>query len=455
MHDDTARADPSLDEQIVAYLDGELAPEDRRRMEERLAGDPAARRRLQEMERTWDLLDDLDAAPAGDRFAQTTLEMVATAAGEDLQRSRPQAPRRRRLLALGAAIFASAAAGFLAVWLLAPDANARIIGNLPLLENLDAYRQIGDMAMLRLLAERGLFVPEQELSVAAVSEETPERRRQRILAMSPEQKEQLARAQERFDALDVDQQTRIRRLHDDLQSSEQGPRLRQVMQAYFEWLKTQNSYTRAELSELAPIERVAAVEKLLETDRSRFGVGRRLSPRDAEAIWKWMDQCATRHEAQLLALLPEPRRGELAQWSSSARHRMVLLDMGRRWQMSDDGRPPALDGADLARLRAAIGPELRAELEALPEARQWQTLSGWMRQLARQRMVRGPLTRDDDQRLLRFFEQELSDQQRDRLLSMPGDEMQRELQRMYMMRGAPHGPAPRRPRNSDRERETP
>ncbi len=38
----------------------------------------------------------------------------------------------------------------------------------------------------------------------------------------------------------------------------------------------------------------------------------------------------------------------------------------------------------------------------------------------------------DDERLADFFEKELPDEERDRLLSLPGDEMQRELQRLYL-----------------------
>ncbi len=80
MNNDSSHPATPPDEQLVAYLDGELDPESSRHIEELLASDAQVRRRLQEMERTWDLLDDLDAAPAGNQLAQSTLEMVAVAA---------------------------------------------------------------------------------------------------------------------------------------------------------------------------------------------------------------------------------------------------------------------------------------------------------------------------------------------------------------------------------------
>jgi len=145
----------SLDEQLVAYLDGELDAETIRRIEARLASDAEVRRRLQSLEHTWELLDDLDAAPIGEPFTRTTLEMVAVAAGEDFERSRIEAPRRRRrrrLQILG--VFAAAAAlGFLGVWRFTPDPNRRLVENLPVLESFEEYRQTGNIAFLRQLRD--------------------------------------------------------------------------------------------------------------------------------------------------------------------------------------------------------------------------------------------------------------------------------------------------------------
>ena len=120
MSNDPSNTGSALDEQLVAYLDGELDAESGRRIEALLASDAEVRRRLQSLERTWDLLDELDAAPVGEPFTQTTLEMVAVAAHEDVERERAEAPRRRRrrLLATGGGLLAAAAAGFLAVVLL-------------------------------------------------------------------------------------------------------------------------------------------------------------------------------------------------------------------------------------------------------------------------------------------------------------------------------------------------
>ena len=64
--------------------------------------------------------------------------------------------------------------------------------------------------------------------------------------------------------------------------------------------------------------------------------------------------------------------------------------------------------------------------------------------------ARGYFSKADDEPLADFFEHELSDEERDRLLSLPGDEMQRELQRLYLTRTKPPDGSPRRGRRSDR-----
>ena len=47
--------------------------------------------------------------------------------------------------------------------------------------------------------------------------------------------------------------------------------------------------------------------------------------------------------------------------------------------------------------------------------------------------MHGPLPRADDQCLAEFFEKGLNDQQRDQLLTLPSEEMQRKLLQMYLM----------------------
>ena len=64
------------DEQLVAYLDGELSGKERAELEDRLINEESLRLRLQGLQRGWDMLDVLPAPVTDERSVQTTLEMV-------------------------------------------------------------------------------------------------------------------------------------------------------------------------------------------------------------------------------------------------------------------------------------------------------------------------------------------------------------------------------------------
>jgi len=154
--------DPTrLEERLVAYLDGELEDEDVRRIEALLASDAKVRQTLENLEGTWELLDSLDQAHVDEVFTQSTLEMVAVAAAEEVQSQQAKAPRRWWWIA-GAGGLGAVAAGFLAVLLFWPDPNRELLQDLPVLERLDQYRQIDDFTFVKMLLEndKELFAEE-------------------------------------------------------------------------------------------------------------------------------------------------------------------------------------------------------------------------------------------------------------------------------------------------------
>lgn len=159
MPDEPANAAPALEEQLVAYLDGELEPQESRRVEELLASDARAQETLQRLDRTWGMLDELERQEPGEETVRSTMEMVAAAAEEEVAELRSSAPaRRRRRFALAAGgLLAASLAGFLTVSLSTPDPNRELLENLPVLENLDAYLEVDDIEFLRELSRQQIF----------------------------------------------------------------------------------------------------------------------------------------------------------------------------------------------------------------------------------------------------------------------------------------------------------
>ncbi len=153
-----------MDEQLVAYLDGELDDESSREIEERLTSDSTLRDQLSQLERTWDALDELEEIEVDEEFTKTTIEMVALVAEEERQQEEQQRPAKRRLewLVGAMSLLSACLAGFIAVWLFWPDPNKPLIEDLPILQRIDEYEQINDIEFLELLHQHNLFPPEEE-----------------------------------------------------------------------------------------------------------------------------------------------------------------------------------------------------------------------------------------------------------------------------------------------------
>ena len=161
---DQSQGPASVEEQLVAYLDGELDDESSRQIEQRLTSDSALRDQLSRLERTWDALDELEQVEADEDFTRTTIEMVAVAAEEEYQQEIEQRPvrERRRWLIGSVGLAAACLAGFVAVWGFTPDPNQQLIEDLPVLQRLDEYQQVDDIEFLLLLREQKLFTVEAE-----------------------------------------------------------------------------------------------------------------------------------------------------------------------------------------------------------------------------------------------------------------------------------------------------
>jgi anti-sigma factor RsiW len=149
----------NIDDELSAYLDGELDAEAVRRVEDRLQRDATYRTELQRLERAWDLLDRLPRATVNDSFAKTTIEMVALAASQDaaeVQRSWPRRLRAQRWRGL-AAVTAAGLAGFMIGHWLTPDPDEQLLNDLPVLETFELYYQADSLDFLKLLEHEGLF----------------------------------------------------------------------------------------------------------------------------------------------------------------------------------------------------------------------------------------------------------------------------------------------------------
>ena len=143
---------PTIEDELNAYLDGELEGETCCRVEERLATDAAYRAEYERLRAAWTMLDSLPRAEVSPRFATTTLEMVALAAqGDGGPRAKWFSRASARPLAAVASLLVAVGLGFATGRMIWPNPNSQVLGDLPILENLDAYEAAGDVEFLDAL----------------------------------------------------------------------------------------------------------------------------------------------------------------------------------------------------------------------------------------------------------------------------------------------------------------
>ena len=152
----------SIDEELVAYLDGELGPEEATRVERRMAEDPRYNARLNQLQRAWDLLDTLQRTEADDQFVHSTVAMVAIQAAEDAKSQQMKTVRSKSLawVALTAVLLISAAATYAVVQRRLSRPNQQLVRDMPVIERVDDYRNIDSLEFLRQLERENLFPAE-------------------------------------------------------------------------------------------------------------------------------------------------------------------------------------------------------------------------------------------------------------------------------------------------------
>ena len=439
-------------EQIVAYLDGELSPQESAQVERRLASDEQYRRHLQGIDRAWAALDQLPAATVDDNFSKTTMELVVGAAHSEVHQRTQALPVERRRRRLSTVLLATAAIllGALAYRVQSDNSNRALLVDLPVIEYIDIYSQFREVEFLRQLR--------RELGVGGwpgISSEDPsdqlqqfhwvashESRVQWLESLEEDELVTLRAKFNRFRALSEQQQDRLRTLHQEIESAPDSNELQQTMLEYQQWLNGLPPSEQFELRE-KPEEAVRRVVHMVEEQRRNELFT--LSREELLAVKRAVQPRLEAMRAQALEAMSPHEREEFD--SSFGR--------GRIWRII--GRIPPERRTEFSRaVQAALPPEKRARFEQLSPPERSQLMSGWLRQAVR---ADSPDRREGDRRhrrwipeqeLEEFFVEEVDAATKERLLALPRDKMQPQLRQMYEGVLSPRNSS--EPEDIDRER---
>ncbi|MFN3191059.1 MAG: anti-sigma factor family protein [Aureliella sp.] len=264
------------DEQLVAFLDGELSSDEAQQIETQLESDESLQQRVDDLRNTWDLLLELPDEPPNQELTQSTLEFVTVQLEKEQDHWFNRL--RRSFLALFAIIIGSA---LIAGWGFGHFAKTRIanrlLDNLHCVADYDAFEKLGDSTFedsknwvekLSEIPNLPIAFPAQGLGKTEVPGIGKNGERQKwIDQLEEEQRDVLINYASDFSSAATPDSTR--RVADWVYSQEDGSAKLELLRSYAKLLESQPQTYAFDLRGKETEERLEIVKKLV-NEKMRF-----------------------------------------------------------------------------------------------------------------------------------------------------------------------------------------
>jgi hypothetical protein len=310
----TSEAD---DELLVSYLDNELDGAERSRVERRLATDDIFRSRMISLQQSWDLLDELPRAETNSELTASTMSMAVREAISDSTTVRQlRTTSRRKILFQVASVVGALVVGFALIAIPARVRDARMLADLPVIQDLDLYRYADSVEFIRRLRKEQILPVEKRPSVevsnipksleARNAKKIPEIR-ETLREFPNELRNQLSQGRDQFHALPREEQARFRSLHQQFSQQPDFDQLRETLVAYEQFLAELTPLQRVTLAQKTPDARIRDISRELQSQKDAPPRGRPTGWRrdDFVVIMRWVGNYVNTHEKELLELLKE------------------------------------------------------------------------------------------------------------------------------------------------------
>lgn len=199
----------------------------------------------------------------------------------------------------------------------------------------------------------------------ANAEKNDRNRASQIEAMTPEQKENLLKKKERFDALSPQEREKLRQLHAAISSQPNANQLQDALRRYNEWLKTLTTAQQAEVTSLPADKRIAKIKEIQQNQLQFhfFEVAARLEMEDLNTLNAWMEDFVSRRESEILSKIDSNLAVRVVSTLDPAARRKLLLN-GVFWSRRKPGATdfPMPSDEDFKRLAAQLSPTLQSHL---------------------------------------------------------------------------------------------
>jgi hypothetical protein len=284
------------DELLVAYLDGELDRNRQTELENRLLDDEQLRKRLQQLQTGWDLLDDLpDPAPSL-KLVESTLELVVADIVKEAPATSSLWTRYRMPICVAAICLIGVLGAFGLASMLKSREYRQQLNDLAIVEHLDAYDHGGDIELMHLLMANGdwskMVAAAQETgdihidSIANLSATPIGRREETIKNLPLEKVAQLNSRWNRFTDLDEDDRRRVRRTAEAVAQQADAEFLLPTMKAYAVWLESLRPELRDKIESSDTKQRRDAIKQAIEI--TQVSISKRSSMKLDDETIEWI-----------------------------------------------------------------------------------------------------------------------------------------------------------------------
>ncbi len=447
-------------EELVAYLDGEVTDSQRERIENRLSQDADYRNQWVELERTWRMLDRLPTCDHDREFTRTTIAMVKEEIAHPNVRKDALEKRRMgwiRLIAMGVAC----ALGYFAVTFNMTRAEQKKLEDLSVARNMDLYRYIESVELLRLMRDEKTF--DRSLRTVATTDASGKTQTdpanpsnaalqssvRRFSSMndindlSDAEKTQLLELRSRFEKLPAVQANQMRAIHRQLINDPDTDGLFATLRDYREWLATLNAAERADLIDIKdPGNRLHEI-KTLQREQAVAIAGSdvtNLTSGDKQAVLEFVRDYFRDNAPKILDQLPEDlQRRARSLRPSPFRDTMlwfVTFTASERFGNEQPIQAPLPSPESMQRLEARLSPEAKIKWQSATDLEQRKALlEKWIR--VSLQGIRHTITTKD---LESYYLNALTSSQRDELNQLPPEEMRETLRRWYSQNRSDFGP---------------
>jgi hypothetical protein len=307
-----------IDEDLVAYLDGELEPQQRMELEARLGREPSLRARLRKLQAGWEMLGQLPEVLTNPKLLETTIRMAAIESTGSLQRFEQQRPAwwktRSGMVSIASLVAFSIAVLGAKVW--EEVRFRRELRLLPIAMRLDGYLHASDLVWMRELAKLPQWretttiaqrLGEWDFRLPEKIEGEPSSGRAALLRDLPlEDQQAVIEAWQRFEQLAPPQREAVLNSASEVVSQPDREELLATMERYARWRETLPPDLRDQINAAATPQRLELVATALKTSVSQWTQqsSRLLSDQDVETIYKSLHQIAERRVKTMEELAP-------------------------------------------------------------------------------------------------------------------------------------------------------